>query len=159
MNDKEQIGHLKTSGTDARGTMSGSATGKVEPDPNAEPGRKEAEPAKKREMLTISLTDRPPVRIDKAKWGIIASAKDYDNEHEFQANRKWTLIVREHDDGRAIVYGIYDTHYATENNRRGGVLVEKGGDVAAAIKAVGAKLDFSEDLIQTCIADLPAEEI
>lgn len=110
-------------------------------------------PASKPSMLTITLTDRPPVRVVKDDWSIVASASDHE-EH-----RNWKLIVRQHGDGRSIVYGIYDTNWQGEHGRRGGVLVAAKEDIAAAIKTVGQSLDFEERLIQQCIADLPAEEI
>lgn len=127
--------------------------------------------------LTITLTDRPPVKIKKDEWPIIAesSDKDFDNEYEFQANRtsKWTLKVRQHEDGRALVYGIYsyDTNWQNERNYnvRGGELLAKSGDLAVAIRRVGewmAQQEQSEgdasrweSLINECIADLPAQEI
>jgi hypothetical protein len=109
--------------------------------------------------LTISLTDRAPVKIDRNLWPVIASADDHDGKVECQANRRWKLLVREHDDGRSIVYGIYTTNWQNEHDRRGGALVDKGGNIAAAIRSVGDRLGFTEDLIQSCIADLPAESL
>jgi len=111
------------------------------------------------EKLTITLTDRPPVRVDKEQWPIIASAKDWDNEHEFQANRTWHLKVRQHEDGRCIVYGIYSTNWHNENDLRGGELVDDVACVPETIKSVADYLGFNARLADECIADLPAEDL
>ena len=107
---------------------------------------------------TITLTDRPPVTIREDQWPQIASAKDWDNTHESQANRTWALRVRQHDDGRAIVYGLYDSQFQNERELRAGELVEADGDIAAAIHRV-AKNCNCEQIAQECIADLPAVEL
>jgi hypothetical protein len=140
--------------------------------------------------LTITLTGRPPVKITKDEWPVIASAEDkeYDNQYEFRANRRasWKLIVRQHNDGRTIVYGIYSysSQYQGEGGSdiRGGELItvldadaESVGDaepIIAAIKRVGEDMEgrVPEDggswskgyfprLIHECIADLPAVEL
>ena len=113
----------------------------------------------KKEYLTITLTDRAPVRIVKDDWPIIASSKDWDNQYEAHANRTWKLTVRQHHDGRAIVYGISTTQFQGEKDHRGGELLDKDSDLAEAIRRVGEDLGFSDNLIDHCIADLPAVEL
>ena len=54
---------------------------------------------------TVTLTDRPPVKISEAAWPVIAKASNHDTHYEVQANNLWHITVREHDDGRRIVYG------------------------------------------------------
>src|SRR3990167_4789518 len=84
-----------------------------------------------RERLTITLTDRPPVTVTTAHWPIVAAASDswHDNQYESQANRrtKWRLVVRQHADGPAVVYAVYehDTQFQGERgvDRRGGALL------------------------------------
>lgn len=115
------------------------------------------------DKLTITLTDRAPVTIVKADWGVIASAKDYDNQHESQANRTWRLTVREHNDGRVIVSGVYSTAFQGERDRRAGELVAANDDtsydyLAAVIRRV-AEACGCEQIADACIADLPAQEI
>jgi hypothetical protein len=135
------------------------------------------------EKLTVTLTGRPPVKITKDDWPIIASAEDkqWDGQHECQANRTTIckVIVRQHNDGRTLVYGIYtySTCWQGEQSKdmRGGELLtvegasdEEIGDVEtiiAAIKRVaGEMLERTGDeafsrLIHECIADLPAVEL
>ncbi len=115
------------------------------------------------EKLTITLTDRAPVTIVKNDWGVIASAKDWDNQHESQANRTWRLTVREHDDGRTLVYGVYDSAFQHERDARAGELVPANDDgsydyLAPVIRRV-AEACGCERIADACIADLPAQEI
>ena len=116
--------------------------------------------------LTITLTGRAPVTVDKEQWPVIASAKDWDNQYEFQANRRWKLTVRQHEDGRAIVYGVYTTQYQNEDERRGGELLDTNRpgtgtepDIPGAILRVAEYLNFDRRLADRCIADLPAVDI
>lgn len=126
---------------------------------------------------TITLTNRPPVKIDEDTWGLIAvaTAKDYDNQYEFQANRtsKWHIGVRQHDDGRAIVYASYNHTSAFQSESdyscRAGVLLDSSDDLPAAINEVAREIASQEHassdaekwptLARNCIADLPAEEL
>lgn len=112
--------------------------------------------------LTITLTDRRPVTVDVDVWPIIAKAKDWDNQHECQANRTWVLTVRQcqtDGDDRCVVYGTYDTAWQNESGRRGGEIVDSLDDVPAAVKRVAEYLQFESRLADECIADLPADEI
>lgn len=108
---------------------------------------------------TITLFDRRPVKIREAEWPVIARASDHDNQYEFQANRRWNLRVRQHADGRAIVYGTYDTAFQHEANRAGGELLEAGEDVAATVARVAKRLGFADHIAEACVADLPAEDL
>ena len=124
---------------------------------------------------TITLTGRAPVKIVEDNWPIIAHGHwlDHDNQYESQANRRWRIDirVRQHADGRAIVYGVYDYDTAFQGEacevHRVGSLLNAGADLPAAIKAEGkALIDriIDEvlhrhvcDSVDACIADLPAE--
>lgn len=123
---------------------------------------------------TITLTGRPPVKIREDQWPTVAcgSYEDYDNQYRFQANRTTDLDirVRQHEDGRAIVYGVYkyDTAYQNERNvtHRVGYVLEPGEDVIEAIQRVGRDLierdvdaAIVRDVVDECIADLPAVEL
>lgn len=133
----------------------------------------------KKEFLTITLTGREPVKIRLADWPIIAeaSADNYDGQYDFQANRtsKHTIKVRQHSDGRAIVYGFmdYSSKFQGESGfaARGGELLEAGASIPDAIARVGGELEarMPEDdgysagvfprLVHECTADLPAVQI
>jgi hypothetical protein len=128
---------------------------------------------------TITLTNRPPVRIDEEQWPTLASASyhDFDNQYDFQANRHWRgfVRVRRHDDGRAIVYAKCSLESAFQGERdyeaRAGELLDADSattsDIIAAIRRMHGHIDAEPGgrpelwalLADECIADLPAEEI
>jgi hypothetical protein len=115
----------------------------------------------KNEMLTITMTDRPPVRVNKKIWDLVAQSKDWDGEYECQANRHWKISVRQcqnEGDDRCVVYGSYDTSWG-DNDIRAGVIVENIDDAPRAIKEIAEQIGANSLLAQRCIASLPAEEI
>jgi len=138
--------------------------------------------------LTITLTDRPPVKITEGDWPTIAEGSwdKHDGKVECQANRRWKvwLKVRQHADGRTIIYGRYS--YATafqgesDSEYRDGQLITPtpeeypesirdsywtGPRIVAAIHEVGNRLaersghECWPDVIAETIAELPAEEL
>ena len=121
---------------------------------------------------TITLTDRSPVTIKEDDWPFIASAsdKDWDNQYEFQANEtwKWFVGVRQHEDGRAIVYATYRFSTQWQNKRdadcKNGVLLDgepTPQDICDAIGQVCGNMEGErwDELAAECIADMPAEEL
>jgi hypothetical protein len=124
---------------------------------------------------TITLTDRPPVMIREVDWPVIAIAKHWQGEFERQSPRTARIYVREHQDGRRLVYGVTTTQYISEPAPRAGVIVAAPGDLTAEELARGDELSLGDnaatveaikqvarligypDLAQACIADLPAE--
>ena len=124
--------------------------------------------------LTITLTGRRPVKITKEDWPVLAAAdaSDHDGKVEFQANRRWSwrLAVRQHSDGRAIVYGVYTYSSLYQGERchdvRGGELVP-AGDIVAAIQRVGEWMQANApkdgerfaEVTRECLANLPAEDL
>ena len=107
---------------------------------------------------TITLTDRPPVKISEDAWPVIAEGRWWEGQYDFQAHRDGWLKVRQHADGRTLVYGAYNTAYQTEHDLRGGELLREGDDIAAAINRV-AETCRATECAAKCIADLPAEEL
>lgn len=135
---------------------------------------------------TITLTGRAPVRIVEDDWPLIASAKDdsyvgndYSRYQQALAQGEcdqYAIRVREHADGRILVYGALDaaTAWTGSESRRGGVLLTPPGEgpltaddgrvvpdseIVAAIQVVGADCNLPEHVIRACIADLPPEAI
>jgi hypothetical protein len=123
---------------------------------------------------TITLTNQPPVTIHEDNWPIIASASDdwHDGQYDCQSNRwtKWFVGVRQHADGRCIVYAIY-AHITSRSGERSysarrGHLPQPGGDIVDAIRKVCSEISEAEcygddsdrwpTLAADCIADLPA---
>ncbi len=128
--------------------------------------------------LTITLTGRPPVKIVKGDWPVLAMASDewWEGQVKAQAFRRWEakITVRQHADGRAIVYGMFSYYTAWEKEHseslRAGELLDRGASIPEAIQRVGREIEarihyedaadiFSSRLIHECIADLPAVEI
>lgn len=128
-----------------------------------------------RKQRTITLTDSQPAKIYEDEWPVVARAEyeDYDNQYRSHASRTTdiSIRVRQHKDGRTIVYAVYDhsTQWRNEKGRtlKFGQLLDAGADVPAAIRKVGSamadRLDDDAphvwDLIDECIADLPAKEL
>ncbi len=107
---------------------------------------------------TITLTDRAPVRIREELWPQIAHGNWGDNAAiPQQSNRGCDIRVRQHANGRAIVYAKSWSQWQGERGWSGGELLAAGEDIPAAIQRVGA--DISHLAVRECIADLPAQEI
>ena len=129
---------------------------------------------------TITLTGRPPVTITEETWPVIATASDdcHDGQVECQANRrsKWAVRVRQHADGRAIVYATYS--YSSNWQGARGYAAKRGimlpaassaATICTAIRDVCADIAEAESqggdaerwptLAAECIADMPAETI
>src|SRR5664279_1442634 len=90
------------------------------------------------EKLTIALTGRAPITIDKADWPIIAQSKINWTEDAHQ--KKFRLIVRQHADRRAIVYGIYEYQTAAGDrprSERGGECLSNSCDIPDAVARIG----------------------
>lgn len=134
-----------------------------------------------RKQRTITLTGRPPVAIDEDDWPVIAGSgwDDCDSEYEFQANRRAdvTLRVRQHEDGRTIVYGTYRyrTNFQNEDDVRAAAGYRlQDGDTDRIVTAIRETTDYLSSydslpdvvwqpdwkmLADDCIADLPAEKL
>lgn len=119
--------------------------------------------------IKISLSERRPVEIDVKDWPIVAKVDDHDGKVECQANNVWVIKVREHKDGRRIVYGWHEAgdggQYAGFRPTYGGFIVEAvmNGDAheeetIRSIRRVAGMIGRA-DLGNECIAALPAEEI
>ena len=122
------------------------------------------------EKLTITLTGRNPVKITKDEWPIIASATESPGsfvngtprpDYEVDTHK---IIVRQHADGRCVVYAILDASTAwtgTEGRREGELLPSYANPltIANAIRSVGEGCGILDSVIRACVADLPAEEL
>jgi hypothetical protein len=123
--------------------------------------------------ITIPLTDRRPVSISEDEWPLIVrvsgdSCEIRDPARHDQAVEQgqadtYEMEVRQHADGRALIYGRYDEAQWSESDHPGpshsGRLVAPGGDVAQEIRHVGSMLYLPETLIADCIAGLTPEDL
>lgn len=139
---------------------------------------------------TVTLTGRPPVRITEADWPVIAIGSgdshgggDYSRRQQALAQGevdRYAIRVRQHEDGRTIVYAVLDAAGAAWHapaagiDYRGGELLDADADgdpaqslarirsgrrVVEAIQRVGHAAGLPDAVIRECVADLPAEEI
>ena len=130
------------------------------------------------DTLTITLTNRAPVRINKDLWPVVASARespgDFVNGTPVSSEQVDThrLVVRQHFlDGRTLVYGVLDAATAwthTESRRGGEYFTVEGADpsrcgdkdvIVAAIRRVCRDVGLLESVARDCIADLPADDL
>lgn len=116
-------------------------------------------------IIVVQMSERSPVKIDPALWPQIASAQSHDGEVRCQANTEYYIRVRQHADGRRLVYGAkvaggggYDARF---QELRGGYLLAAGADEQETIRAIRriAGIIGSSMLAAECIGDLPAEEL
>ena len=122
---------------------------------------------------TITLTGRPPVRILESAWPVIAVADGdtyagADPALRHQARDQgdvdvWSIRVRQHVDGRAIVYGVYREGRASGHVglcAAGRTLAEDEAErIPEVIGIVGRELGLDRRAIEACIAGLPPLEL
>lgn len=124
---------------------------------------------------TITLTDRRPVKIEDEHWPIVAkgtgdtySGHDYGRYQQALAQGecdRYAVRVRQHADGRALVYAVVDAADVAWHapaggiDHRGGVLLEPGADIPAAVLAVCERAGIPRHVADECIAELPAEDL
>lgn len=120
----------------------------------------------------ITMTNRAPVQIVESEWPEIAAATERPGSFRNGTRRSadetdcYTLRVRQHADGRTLVYGVIDaaTGWTNTEDWRGGELVTASepphvteDELIAAIRRVGARMPDS--VVRACIADLPPVEL
>jgi hypothetical protein len=120
------------------------------------------------DKIKITMSERRPLSIDKEAWPIIAKANWWNGEHKFQANYERWIRVREHADGRRVVYGAYTSGNGGVpvgfRGAEGGFLVPARDGVpdddgtVRAIRRIGGIID-DDKLADECIANLPAEPV
>lgn len=138
---------------------------------------------------TITLTGRPPVRIVEADWPAIAEAKDDSAGDDYSRRQQklhqgeadeWGIKVRQHADGRTVVYGWMSAAIAAWHqpaggqSAKGGYVLVPAGDgplapddgrtvedaaIVAAIQRVASECGIPAATAHACIADLPAEDL
>ena len=104
------------------------------------------------------------MRIQEAAWPDLASAKWWDGHDEEKANRTKSIRVRQHADGRRLVYAVAASQWQGERGAHAGFLVaaEAGcPDDASTVRAIHtvAETIDAPRLAAECIAALPAEDL
>jgi hypothetical protein len=112
--------------------------------------------------VVIPMSERRPLKVRESEWPVIATAHEWDGQHECQANRHWRIKVRQHANGRTVVYGYHTTAFQGERSLEGGYLLEpdvaRTDELIRAIRRVAGIIDRPE-LAQSVISDLPAEDL
>jgi hypothetical protein len=104
---------------------------------------------------TITMFDRPPVRIQEEAWPLLCKVDRGGGGSELRA----TLAVRHHEDGRRLVYARYVNDLA-DVNLAGGLLIETDDpDVLISTIRQVAKRCGCEDLIDELVGKLPATDL
>lgn len=132
--------------------------------------------------IRITMSETAPVNIDPEEWPVVARVFDHDGQVKCQANTEWEIQVREHRDGRRLVYGYAESGYGGKPagwrpsyagylvpSRDGsmrepsddGPLTSQHPDDTETIRAIRrvAGVIGREDMAATCIGNLPAHEI
>lgn len=106
------------------------------------------------EDVRITLTEGGPILVNGHEWPILIEA------HDRAASYRWSIVVREHADGRRIVYGHGPKHEG--RLRYGGFFISNEGTprqradaTCRAIRRVAGIIDHAP-LGTDCIATLPA---
>lgn len=118
----------------------------------------------------ITLASGMRVRVREDDWPVIVSAfgDSFKGDHEKRSQAKqqgevdqYMIEVRQHVDGRAIIYGVLDAAIAAwqqpadGESCKSGYLLGPGENIAAAIRWVGKDCNLPDVVISECIADLP----
>ncbi len=128
------------------------------------------------DKITIRLTDARPVRVSNANWPLIASAKgdswtEQDPARHQQALQcgeldKYSIGVRQHADGRTIIYGFVSGSPLTGTKDayagfRYGLVGESVPDATstASIRRVAGVCGIPSSVADECIADLEPEDL
>lgn len=117
-------------------------------------------------VRVVTLSNAVTVRIHDDEWRITTSGTWNQGALEFQARRGF-LFVRQHADGRVLVYGGLNTRWTSEHNLRAGEIVSPregdalttSNDVVEAIMRTALALGATERFARDIIARLPPVEI
>jgi hypothetical protein len=113
-------------------------------------------------LIAITMSESGPVTIDPEHWAVVAQANRHDGVVKCQANTEWGIRVREHADGRRLVYGWqhagYGGQYAGFRGKNAGYLLDRDAGEDATVRAIRRVAGVIEDknLAAECIGDLPA---
>lgn len=114
----------------------------------------------KNDSLTVTMTGRRPVKINKNEWEVILFHKGWEGEFECQAFRNWWLRIRKKKgENILLVSAGYDTQWQGEKDRRAGVITNESSNLEQTIEEVCREIGVRETFVQECIDKLPAEEI
>ncbi len=118
--------------------------------------------------VKIVLSESRPVTVDPDVWPLVVKVTWFSGQHECQANEEAYISVRQHADGRAIVYGYRDRGpggmpVKYEGTRAGYRVDAKNGqpdynEIVRSIRRVAGVIDL-DNLGAECVAELEPEAL
>lgn len=94
-------------------------------------------------LRTITMTNRAPVRINQEDWPFLGSKSHQIKGYDWEV--KWFLGIRQHADGRAIVYGTYSAYLPQGDlHVKGGYLLGPDEDCNVALAQLVEELRSQE---------------
>lgn len=119
--------------------------------------------------MKIEMTDRRPVQIIKSEWPVIAQGSGdsfggNDGARHQQALLQgeldeYRITVRQHADGRSIVYGGLSAGWSGNQSWTAGYLLNPGADITQYIYKVAGVCSIPHVIAHECITNLPAENL
>ena len=126
-------------------------------------------------IRVIKMTARAPLRLNADDWPVLAYVDD-DSRNDlrpgprFHARQRgqadlYFLMVRQHADGRSLIYGQLKAAYAGFEQPAGGesfhagYLVQNISEVVSTINLVGHECRLPACLVRDCISKLPSEDL
>lgn len=109
------------------------------------------------EKIKIAIDGRRPVSIDPETWPTVAKSSWHEGQIACQSNRRAWCKVRQHADGRSIVYARHESSWANEADRYSGA-IGTAVEIPAMVVLVCRRIGM-ESLANECLADLSAEEL
>ena len=125
-------------------------------------------------ICVIKMTARAPLRFKADDWPVLAYA-DGDSRNDLRPGPRndarqrgqadlYFLLVRQHADGRSLIYGQLKAAYARYEQPAGGesfhagYLVPRPSEIISAIECVGDECRLPAYLVRDCISNLPPED-
>jgi len=107
----------------------------------------------------ITLTGRRPVTVNDDAWPIVAEAESLNDNAPNPPNRRSVIYIRQHADGRNIVYGWFRSAWQGEPDATAGYILDAPDDgaIAGAVADVAERIDAPAYMVDAVMADLPAE--
>jgi hypothetical protein len=107
--------------------------------------------------LHVTVSGLPPVRIQTERWPVIAHAQCSNAAFKFQDGHMGHLAVRQHSDGRTLVYGVLEIRTPEKHERQAGRLLPAGADISQALEEVCHDLEMNSEIVWACLAHVPVE--
>ena len=121
-----------------------------------------------KKSVVIHLSGCGPIRVRPAEWPVIAHVSERGDVAEGQADHVWWVRVRQHSDGRFLVYGgkqiglggmwpdEVDLLWPDEEEVYSGLLLQAEECIVTAVEQVAEDIGNPE-LADRCVRELPSD--